>query len=129
MMAEANRAYEDGDEVRLRSILHQWEISPESVAGDECGGKLVRVIRKIAQVKARLRAIEIEFLRLKESSLSQLKAKVEAAESKGNDLLSEMAVFMSRQITKAEQRLQNISGQDNVTDKIGLAEHDNGKTE
>jgi hypothetical protein len=104
-MAEANRAYQEGDEVRLRAILHQWEASPESVPGDECGAKLVRVIRKIAQVKARLRAIEIEFLRLKESSLYQLKTKVEEAESKGRDLLAEMAVFMSQQIIKAEQRL------------------------
>jgi hypothetical protein len=114
LMAEANRAYEDGDEVRLRAILHQWESGPESVSGDEWGAKLVRVIRKIAQVKARLRAIDIEFLKLKESSLCQLKNKVVEAESKGRDLLAEMAVFMSQKIIEAEERLRNISWRENA---------------
>ena len=108
LMSEANRAYEEGDEVRLRSILHQWETGPDSVPGDELGAKLVRVIRKIAQVKSRLRTIDIELLRARESSLFQLKTKVEDAESKGRDLLAEMAVFMSREISKAEQRLHGI---------------------
>ena len=114
LMAEANRAYEDGDEVRLRAILHQWENGPESVQGDECGAKLVRVIRKIAQVKARLRTIDIEFIKLKESSLYQLKAKVEEHEKKGLDLLAEMAVFMSQKIIEAEQRLQNVTWRENA---------------
>jgi hypothetical protein len=47
-MAEANRAYEEGDEERLRVILQEWEGSPESVKGDGPGAELVRVIRKIA---------------------------------------------------------------------------------
>lgn len=114
LMAEANRAYEDGDEVKLRSILHQWENGPESVPGDECGARLVRVIRKIAQVKARLRAIDIEFLKLKESSLFQLKTKVEEHEKKGRDLLAEMAVFMSQKIIEAEQRLHSVSWRENA---------------
>ncbi len=108
LMAEANQAYEDGDEVRLQGILRQWESSPESVAGNECGARLVRVIRKIAQVKMRLRSIDIELQRLKESSLYQLKYKVEVAEAEGRDLLAEMAVFLSQQIVEAEQRLHNV---------------------
>jgi chromosome segregation ATPase len=114
LMAEANRAYEEGDEVRLRAILHQWESSPESVPGDECGAKLVRVIRKIAQAKSRLRTIDIEFQKLKESSLYQLKTKVDDSERKGRDLLAEMAVFMSQKIGEAEQRLQNVSWRENA---------------
>lgn len=114
LMAEANRAYEEGDEVRLRAIFHQWENSPESVPGDECGAKLIRVIRKIAQVKTRLRVIDIEFMKLKESSLFQLKNRVEDSEDKGRDLLAEMAVFMSQKIIEAEQRLQNVSWRENV---------------
>jgi hypothetical protein len=30
-MMEANRAYEHGDEAKLRSILYEWETSPELV--------------------------------------------------------------------------------------------------
>ena len=53
LMAEANRAYEEGDEARLQAILREWELSPESVKGDGAGAELVRVIRKIAQIEQR----------------------------------------------------------------------------
>ncbi len=51
LMAEANRAYEEGDAARLEAILRDWESSPESVKGEGPGAELVRVIRKIAQIE------------------------------------------------------------------------------
>ena len=33
LMAEANQAYADGDEDRLRSIIREWQTSPEAIAG------------------------------------------------------------------------------------------------
>ena len=33
-MAEANKAYSEGDGARLRAILDQWQASPESVRGE-----------------------------------------------------------------------------------------------
>ena len=54
LMTDANRAYEEGDEAKLRAILAEWESSPESVAGEGTAAELVRVIRKIAQVEKRL---------------------------------------------------------------------------
>ncbi|HEX3044316.1 MAG TPA: molecular chaperone DnaJ [Bacillota bacterium] len=105
LMADANRAYEEGDEVRLQAILHQWESSPDSVKGDGPGAMLIRVIRKIARVRERLHAIEVEFNELKETSLFKLKMKVEAAEDKGRNLLSEMAVFLTQQIVQVREQL------------------------
>lgn len=105
LMAEANRAYEEGDEVRLQAILHQWESSPDSVKGDGAGAMLVRAIRKIAQVRERLHSIENEIQELKETSLFKLKMKVEAAEADGRNLLSEMAVFLTQQIARTREQL------------------------
>jgi DnaJ-domain-containing protein 1 len=48
LMAEANRAFEEGDEDRLRRILHEYEASPDAVKGDGAGADLIRAIRKIA---------------------------------------------------------------------------------
>ena len=42
----------------MRSILADWESSPESVEGEGVGPELIRVIRKIAQIQRRL--VEIE---------------------------------------------------------------------
>lgn len=108
LMAEANRAYEEGDEERLRVILQEWESSPESVKGDGLGSELVRVIRKIAQVEERLRAIEIEVAQLRESNLYKLITKVEEARKEKRDLLAEMATQLDKQIADARKRLDEI---------------------
>lgn len=109
MMAEANCAYEEGNEDRLREILEQWESSSEAVEGEGTGAELIRVIRKIAQVEARLRAIDAEMSELKTSDLWQLKEKVEEAENKERDLLSEMATVIETKIAEAKQSLYNLN--------------------
>ena len=109
MMAEANCAYEEGNEDRLREILEQWESSSEAVEGEGTGAELIRVIRKIAQVEARLRAIDAEMAELKASDLWQLKEKVEEAENKERDLLSEMATVIESKIAEAKQSLHNLN--------------------
>jgi hypothetical protein len=82
LMVDANSAYEEGDQAKLRTILAEWESSPESVEGEGTVAELVRVIRKIAQVEKRLRVIETEIAQLEESELYQLKTKVLSIEDK-----------------------------------------------
>lgn len=108
-MAEANRAYEEGDEERLEAILREWESSPESVKGEGVGIDLVRIIRKISQVEERFHTIEIEIAQLKESDLYKLKLKVEEDEKQGRDLLAEMAKQLDKQISDASKRLTKIN--------------------
>jgi len=105
LMAQANQAYEEGDIERLRQILHDWKSSPESVSGDGVGAQLVRVIRKIAQVKGRLGNIEKEIEALEQSDLFKLFTKAQEAENEGRDLLSEMAVQLEGSIAEARSRL------------------------
>lgn len=108
LMAEANQAYEEGDEALLEAILREWETSPESVKGEGVGADLVRVIRKITQVKERLKVIEVEIDQLKDSDLYQLKVKVEEAEDEDRDLLEEMAMHLDEQIVLARQELKKM---------------------
>lgn len=110
LMAEANLAYENGDEVKLRSILADWETSPDIVEGEGVGAELIRVIRKIAQIQKRLRDIETEITQLEDSDLYQLKAKVAEAEKQRRDLLKEMASQVEHQITDAKRRLGTATG-------------------
>ena len=107
-MAEANQAYEDGDEARLREILCEWESSPESVEGDGVGAELVRVIRKIAQIERRLQAIESIIAQLRSSDLYRLKVEDERAEVRGRDLLNEMASRLDQHITDARKHLASL---------------------
>jgi|CXWL01.1.fsa_nt_gi CII-binding regulator of phage lambda lysogenization HflD len=107
-MAEANQAYEDGDEARLREILCEWESSPESVEGDGVGAELVRVIRKVAQIERRLQAIESIIARLRSSDLFRLKVEVERREAEERDLLAEMASRLDQQIADARRHLASL---------------------
>lgn len=107
-MADANRAYEQGDEARLRAILTEYEASPESVKGDGTAAELVRVIRKIAQVKKRLTKIDQELAELRNSELFVLKAKVDRATASGMDLLKEMAEDLDAEIAISRERLKKI---------------------
>src|SRR5258708_3842554 len=97
-MAEANRAYEMGDVDRLKRILEEYESCPEAVLGEGVGVDLVRVIRKITQVKRRLAEIERELKKLIGSELAKLRAKAEEYDKLGRDLLAEMAEQIDRQI-------------------------------
>jgi hypothetical protein len=108
LMAEANRAYEEGDEARLESILHEWETSPDFVKGEGVGADLIRVIRMIAQVQERLRVIDTEIAQLKQSDLCQLKIRVEEAENEAGDLLEEMASQLDEEIVIAKQKLKEM---------------------
>jgi len=107
-MAEANQAYEDGDESRLREILREWDSSPEAIKGDGVGAELVRVIRKIAQIESRLQAIEPIVAQLRSSDLFQLKAEVDRAEAEGRDLLAEMASRLDQQIADQRRHLASL---------------------
>ncbi len=107
-MAEANRAYQEGDEARLETIIHEWESRPESVKGDGVGAELIRAIRKINQVKQRLNTIEAEIDQLEGSELYQLKIKVEEAEGAGRNLLGEMATHLDEQIALGKEELKKV---------------------
>lgn len=108
LMAEANQAYEDGDEERLQAILYGWENSPESVKGKGAAAELIRTIRKIAQVQERLKAIEAELEALRHLALYQLREKVIAAQQEERDLLAEMASQIDEQIAATKVRLEEL---------------------
>ncbi|MEK6726030.1 MAG: J domain-containing protein [Deltaproteobacteria bacterium] len=110
LMAEANLAYEEGNEAKLQSILSEWKSSPESVKGDGPGAELVRIIRKIAQVEQRMRSIKEEIANIQTSDINQLRMKAWAKEREGRDLLTEMALLVTNQIGEAKQCLAASEG-------------------
>jgi peptidoglycan hydrolase CwlO-like protein len=109
LMAEVNAAYARGDEAKIRAILRDWHASPESVQGDGPGAELVRVIRKIAQVEKRLKAIAAELDRLRHGELFKLKQQVEDARANGRDLLKELGERLDREIARAREELNRVT--------------------
>ncbi|HKV47965.1 MAG TPA: hypothetical protein VJN69_07730 [Candidatus Acidoferrales bacterium] len=105
LMARANEAYERGDEPALAKILNEYESSPEAFQGDGPGAELIRVIRRISQVRGRLAEIEAESQALLRSDLYQLRTRVEEAAQLGRNVLKEMVEKTEEQIAEAKRRL------------------------
>lgn len=105
LMAEVNEAYQRGDEERIRAILRDWHASPESVEGDGPGAELVRVIRTIAQVEKRLKAIAAEMDQLRQGELFKLKQQVEEAQASGRDVLKDLGERLDREIAQTREEL------------------------
>jgi len=109
LMAEANQAYECGDESKLNKILAEYECSAEAVTGEGAGAELVRVIRRISQGRSRLAEIEAELQELLRSDMYQLKLRVEEAAQSGRDVLRELKAKVESQIADAKGRWREES--------------------
>ena len=108
LMIEANRAYAQGDEERLRWILQVWENSPDAVTGSDLDAMRLRLMRRIAQLEEQLTMIGSDLADMQESSLWQLKAMVDAEAAKGNDLMADMIRRLNRDILVARNRLDAL---------------------
>jgi hypothetical protein len=108
LMAQANLAYENGDEAKLRAILEEYESSPESVFGEGTAMDLVRIIRQVAQVKRRLVTIDAEMEQIRSSELFRLKKQVDEGTKGGRDVLNEMAVGVKAQVDERKGILKSM---------------------
>ena len=88
-MAALNAAYERGNAEAIRRILADEAARPEVVKGDGVAARLVRVLRSIAQVRARLAEMERHSAALAADPMHALFAEVREAWLAGGDPLAE----------------------------------------
>jgi hypothetical protein len=110
LMVAANLAYEQGDVAALEKLLADWERSPEAVTGDGALAELERTVRRIAQVQARIDAIDEELAELEASAMGWLRRRTEKAAREGWDLLAHMVKELDRQILEAQDELDRRAG-------------------
>lgn len=125
LMAKLNEAYSAGDQAQLNKLVEDFKVSPETVSGDSVGDDLVRVIRQIAQIKARLHELTEEKLKAELSELFALQRKVQDELAAGRDLLKHMGERTKTFIKKAERRLENLrnvnqAAEEYVKEKYGM---------
>lgn len=117
LMAEANRAYASGDPFRLQAILYEWQSNPDTVKGEGTAAELVRVIRKIANARSRLRVIGSQMESLRKSPLHELKRRVEEREEKGKDILERMAQALDMELEAARNKLNRLTQKEAFHDR------------
>ena len=125
LMAKLNDAYSAGDQNLLNRLVEEYRDSPDLVRGDSVGDELVRVIRQISQVTARLLELKSEKLKLELSELYAMREKVRAEQLEGRDYFRQMSERAKTFIMKAERRLVNLRNlnvvqEEYVREKYGL---------
>ena len=110
-MVRVNEAYKHQDEAALRTLIAEWDASPDAVEGEGVASDLVRLIRQIASVKTRLETISETIDSLQANELSRYRAKCEEARGAGRDLLGEQAADLDRQIAEAREVLATLRAQ------------------
>jgi hypothetical protein len=108
LMSEVNAAYAACDLNRLKEIFKEWESSPDSIVGEDVAAKLVRAIRSIAQISARLKVIEGETEAIKQSEIFRMMEQVQLAEESERDLLNELAEKVQAEIEIELARLASM---------------------
>ena len=109
-MAKVNEAYKQQDEDALKTLLMDWEASPESVQGTGIPSDLVRVIRQIAHVRRRIDSIGPILDAIKTGELYTLYMRHQAALKADENLLEEMAAALDVRIADAKRELVDLEG-------------------
>ncbi|HEX8773966.1 MAG TPA: hypothetical protein VF735_10175 [Pyrinomonadaceae bacterium] len=108
IMAEASRAYSEGDAESLSTLLGDEELRffCTSAQGHEQEEDLGS---RLLNIKEELRAVDFGIKRIRQDGLYRLKLSVDAEAARGRDALREQAEQLGRQITKARRRLEHLS--------------------
>ncbi len=125
LMAQLNQAYSSGDQDKLNALVEEFRDSPDLIKGDSVGDDLVRVIRRISQVKLRLIELRKEKSAAEASELFVLREKMLAEMVAGRDMVQQMAARTVVQIRKSVRRLENLrnvnrAAEEYVKEKYGL---------
>jgi len=108
LMAEANRAYAEQDEDRLRLIMRAWEDSADSAIGGLSEPDKVRARRRLARLTDRLVEIDAELTDLRASAIARLQRRLEDTAAQGWDLFAEMLREVRREVARATARLAKL---------------------
>jgi hypothetical protein len=108
VMAEANRAYREGDLESLNTLLGDEGLQSFCATAhghedeEDLGARLLAL-------ELELRTIEFGIKRITQDGLYRLKLKVEEEAAEGRNALAQMVAGIDRQIAKARRRLAHLS--------------------
>jgi hypothetical protein len=108
LMALVNLAYERGDQRAIEKLIEEFGEDPEAIVGEDIGSRIVKTIRRIAQLRRRLNEIQREIETQKKTELFQLKQTIEKSEQKGEDPLADLAKQLEQEISERKIRLKAV---------------------
>jgi len=108
LMAEANRAYAERDEDRLRLILRAWKLDEDAAMCADPDAERARLQRRAAALTERLAELDAESDDLNSSAIARLKRRIDDARAQGWDLFAEMVRQIKREIATTQAKLAKL---------------------
>lgn len=109
MMAKVNRAYESGDLQSIEKLIVEFGQDPEAIQGDDLGARMIKAIRRIAQLRSRAEEIDKQLLETRSHELYELMVTVQQAEALGSDPIGDLVQEILRQISERKIKLEMMT--------------------
>jgi hypothetical protein len=108
IMAEVNVAYSKGDKATIDKLIKEFGEDPEAIHGDDIGARVIKVIRRIAQLRHRLEEVDQELASLKEAEMYELLITVTEAEAMGGNPLDDLSTEIRKKISERKIYLEIV---------------------
>ena len=108
IMAEASRAYRDGDVESLSTLLSDEQLQSYCATSTR-DGETEDVEARVLNLREELVTVEFGIKRVRQDRLYRLMVETDAEAREGRDTLAQMAATVARKITKARNRLAHLS--------------------
>lgn len=109
MMAKVNRAYESGDLETIEKLIVEFGQDPEAIQGDDLGARMIKAIRRVAQLRSRAEEIDKQLSQTRSHELYELMVTVQQAEALGSDPIGDLVQEILRQISERKIKLEMMT--------------------
>ncbi len=106
LMAQVNIAYKTGDQHAIEKLIIEFGQDPEAITGEDVAARLVKTIRRIAQLRRRLNEARQELEAQEQTEIFQLRKTVEETEDLGGDPLGDLAMELMRELSERKILLE-----------------------
>ncbi len=109
IMAEASRAYREGDVESLSTLLDDEQLQSYCASVPRDGEETEDAAARLLRLREELVTIEFGLKRVRQDRLYHLMLKADEEAREGRDALAQMAESITRKIAKARNRLAHLS--------------------
>jgi len=110
-MTKVNVAYGQGDQAAIEKLTKEFGQDPEAIKGDDIGARMIKCIRRIAQLRHRLEDATLEINQHQHTEMYQLFQTVTETEALGGDPLGDLAQEIRQQLSERKIYLEMIRQQ------------------
>ncbi|QDD09421.1 J domain-containing protein [Candidatus Methylopumilus planktonicus] len=107
-MAKVNIAYEKGDQKLIEQLINEFGSDPEVLTGDDIASKIVKSIRRIAQLRRRLDEVTVELEKITQLEMYQLKITIHENETMGGKPLEDLQKQLMQEISEKKIILETL---------------------